>query len=49
MLITLYNTSNDYFMAHQPEFMLGLMLVFIAVTMSLAAWDSYNVKRNNQR
>lgn len=47
--MTLYDTMNDYFMAHQPAFMLGLIVFYAATVIGLALADSARQRRINAR
>lgn len=42
-----YTIANDYFMAHQPAFMLGMIALYlIAIPCSIACVDLIRNRRN---
>lgn len=47
-MINLYNLANTYFLTHQPEFMLGMIVVSFGGVFVWALVDSILVVRANK-
>jgi hypothetical protein len=47
--MTLYNICNDYFMAHQPAFMLGMFIGFGGLCLGASILDTIRVRRANRK
>lgn len=43
-----WDLGNRYFMAHQPAFMFGLLIVFAVGIPLIAVYDSYKLRKANR-